>query len=67
MILTIDIGNTNTVLGCWKGEKLTLTLRMHTDRDRTADEYSLLIGGLLRDPLRYPGAYSQALCRSFAT
>ena len=45
MILTIDIGNTNTVLGCWRGEKLTLTLRMHTDRDRTADEYSLLIGG----------------------
>lgn len=48
MILTIDIGNTNTVLGCWKGSKLPLTLRLHTDRDRTADEYCLLVGDLLR-------------------
>ena len=64
MILTIDIGNTNTVLGCWRGEKLTLTLRMHTDRDRTADEYSLLIGGLLRDRGADPGEISGGILSS---
>lgn len=47
MILTIDIGNTNTVLGCWQKEKLLLTLRLHTNRDQTADEAALLIGQLL--------------------
>ncbi|WP_322200174.1 type III pantothenate kinase [Acutalibacter intestini] len=48
MILTIDIGNTNTVLGCWRDGKLILTLRLHTNRDQTADEYCLLIGNLLK-------------------
>ncbi|MCI9552587.1 MAG: type III pantothenate kinase [Acutalibacter sp.] len=48
MILTIDIGNTNTVLGCWRDGKLILTLRLHTSRDQTADEYCLLIGNLLK-------------------
>ncbi len=64
MILTIDIGNTNTVLGCWKHDNLTLTLRMHTDRDRTADEYSLLIGGLLRDRGADPGEISGGILSS---
>lgn len=64
MILTIDIGNTNTVLGCWKGEKLTLTMRLHTDRDRTADEYCLLIGNLLRDRGADPGEISGGILSS---
>jgi len=55
MILTIDIGNTNTVLGCWQGEKLMPTMRLHTDRDRTADEYCLLVGDLLRSRGVDPG------------
>lgn len=49
MILTIDIGNTNTVLGCWREGRLILTVRLHTNRDQTADEYCLLITGLLRN------------------
>ena len=48
MILAIDIGNTNTVLGCLEGERLLFTLRVRSDRDKTSDEYSLLIDGLLR-------------------
>lgn len=64
MILTIDIGNTNTVLGCWKSGGLILTLRIHTDRDRTADEYSLLIGGLLRDRGLEPGEVSGGILSS---
>lgn len=55
MILTIDTGNTHTVLGLWQGERLLDTLRIHTDRDKTADEYHLLVKNLLRN---LPGAYS---------
>ena len=47
MILAIDIGNTNTVLGCWQGDSLLFTLRIRSDRHKTADEYGLLLEGLL--------------------
>ncbi len=47
MILAIDIGNTNTVLGCLEGEELLFTLRIRSDRYKTADEYCLLLEGLL--------------------
>ncbi len=47
MILAIDIGNTNTVFGCLEEDTLLFTLRIRTDRLKTADEYRLLIGGLL--------------------
>lgn len=47
MILAIDIGNTNTVLGCLAGDELLFTLRIRSDRHKTADEYCLLLEGLL--------------------
>lgn len=47
MILAIDIGNTNTVLGGMEGEQLCFTLRIRSDRLKTADEYMLTIKGLL--------------------
>lgn len=47
MILAIDIGNTNTVLGCLQGDDLQFTLRIRSDRYKTADEYCLLLEGLL--------------------
>ena len=47
MILAIDIGNTNTVLGCLEGDNLLFTLRIRSDRYKTADEYSLLLEGLI--------------------
>lgn len=48
MILAIDTGNTNTVLGCLENHKLLFTLRVRSDREKTADEYALLLDGLLR-------------------
>ncbi len=42
MLLVIDIGNTNTSLGTFRGEELTAHWRMATVRDRTADEYGVL-------------------------
>ncbi len=48
MILAIDTGNTNTVLGCLEGDRILFTLRVTSDRSKTADEYALLLESLLR-------------------
>lgn len=64
MILTIDIGNTNTVLGCWRQDKLLLTLRLHTNRDQTADEYCLLVSQLLKSRGVEPGELSGGILSS---
>ncbi len=43
MILAIDVGNTNTVLGVYKNEKLIKHWRISTDKDKTPDEYGILL------------------------
>ena len=45
-LLAVDVGNTNTVLGLWKGEELTRSWRLTTRRDATSDEIALSIRGL---------------------
>jgi pantothenate kinase, type III len=47
MLLAIDIGNTNTTLGLFDGDALVADFRLHSDRDRTSDEYAALIASLL--------------------
>ena len=47
MLLTIDVGNTQTVMGLFEGEELTHHWRLSTQRQRSADEYRLLFSGLL--------------------
>ena len=42
MLLVIDVGNTNIVLGVFEGKKLLYDWRLSTEKDRTADEYGLL-------------------------
>lgn len=42
-ILVIDAGNTNTVLGLYQGPTLRALWRLATSRERTADEYGVLI------------------------
>jgi type III pantothenate kinase len=49
MLLAIDIGNTNTVLGVFDGEKLDRSWRIKTDSRNTADELWLTYRGLLAD------------------
>ena len=49
MLLTIDVGNTNTVIGCFDGEQLVDSWRIKTDARATADEIALLLRGLLAD------------------
>jgi type III pantothenate kinase len=42
MLLVIDLGNTNTVLGVFRGNELVANWRLTTARDQTADEYGIL-------------------------
>jgi type III pantothenate kinase len=46
MLLTIDIGNTNTVLGVFRGEELIANWRLTTARAQTVDEYGVLTRNL---------------------
>ncbi|WP_301860751.1 type III pantothenate kinase [uncultured Megasphaera sp.] len=46
MLLVIDVGNTNIVLGVFKGTELLDHWRISTDRLRTTDEYGVLIRNL---------------------
>ncbi len=46
MLLVFDVGNTNIVLGVYDSEKLTVNWRIATDRQKTADEYGMLIHSL---------------------
>lgn len=43
MILAVDIGNTNVVVGCMDEKGIALKLRLATDRDATHLEYALQI------------------------
>lgn len=43
MLMVLDVGNTNTVLGVYAGEELINHWRLKTERERTADEYGILI------------------------
>ncbi len=43
MILVIDIGNTNIVLGVYKEQKLVHHWRISTDKSRTMDEYAVIV------------------------
>jgi type III pantothenate kinase len=46
MLLVIDVGNTNIVLGIYEGERLVDNWRIWTERDRTSDEYGILVRNL---------------------
>ena len=47
MLLTIDVGNTNTVLGVFKDKELIRSWRVKTDARNTADELWLQFGALV--------------------
>lgn len=46
MILAIDAGNTNIVLGCMGDDTIRFTARVSTDRAKTEDEYALIFRNL---------------------
>jgi type III pantothenate kinase len=49
MLLAIDVGNTNTVLGIYDGDELLHDWRVRTVIDHTVDEYGALILNLLKN------------------
>lgn len=48
MLLVIDVGNTNIVLGIYDGQRLVRDWRISTDKAKTSDEYGILIRELFR-------------------
>ena len=48
MLMVIDVGNTNTVLGLYRGDELLHCWRLLTVRERTADEWGILIRTLFQ-------------------
>ena len=47
MLLAIDVGNTNTVIGLFDGDRMERSWRVKTDARATADEMWLTYRGLL--------------------
>ena len=59
MLLAIDVGNTNTVLGLFAGDQLVSSWRTKTDSRETADELALKFKAILSDA---PDITGIALC-----
>jgi type III pantothenate kinase len=47
MLLAVDVGNTQTVVGLFNGDRLGENWRLATDLTRTADELGVLLSGML--------------------
>lgn len=63
MLLAIDIGNTNVTLGVWNGRAWQREWRLRTMRERTADEYGILLTNLLREATLF-GAIEEVILSS---
>ena len=48
MLLVLEVGNTNTKIGIYDGDRLRVSWRLTSRREQTADEYGLFIETLLR-------------------
>ncbi|AKV55475.1 pantothenate kinase [Bifidobacterium actinocoloniiforme DSM 22766] len=48
MLLAVDIGNTNTVIGFMEGRRVRASYRIATRAGRTADEYGMILTDFLR-------------------
>ncbi|MGA6926595.1 MAG: type III pantothenate kinase [Desulfosarcina sp.] len=46
MLLVIDVGNTNTVMGIYRGEVLVKDWRIRTERKTTEDEFNVIVTSL---------------------
>ena len=71
MILAIDVGNSNIVLGGIDNEKIYFTVRLSTDRFKSNDEYAVLIKNLIElngyDPADMEGSIISTVVTALAT
>ena len=56
VLLVVDVGNTNTIFGVFRGDELVESFRLSTDSERTADEYGALLLPLFERAGIEPGA-----------
>jgi type III pantothenate kinase len=63
-LLVVDVGNTNTVFGVYRGEDLASHYRLSTSRERTHDEYGALMQPLLERSGIAPGALDAVVVSS---
>lgn len=61
MLLAIDVGNTNTVAGLFEGERLVVSWRFSTERQRMPDEWWALLAPLLGTAGVAPAAVDGAI------
>jgi len=54
MLLTVDIGNTNALLGIFLGDELVFHWRLKSDARRTQDEYWVYLDCAFSDGRGYP-------------
>ena len=47
MLLAIDIGNTNLVIGCFQNDEIVFKARIATDRIKTSDQYGVEIKNMM--------------------
>jgi len=64
MILAVDVGNTNIVLGCLKGDETLFIERLSTDTGKTAMEYAILIRAAFQVHKISPGKLGGAIIGS---
>ncbi|MGH9790894.1 MAG: type III pantothenate kinase, partial [Candidatus Acidiferrales bacterium] len=64
MLLTVDVGNTNTVLGVYRGAELLAHWRLTTARNQTVDEYGILTRNLFTLARLDPGEISGVIISS---
>ena len=64
MLMAFDVGNTTIAVGLFRGRKLVRSWKLKTDSDRTADEYGMIILGLLHAAGLTAGKITEAILSS---
>ncbi len=64
MLLVIDVGNTNTVMGIYDDKHLVRDWRIRTERNTTADEFNVLATGLFSGSSMNPGEIHKTIISS---
>ncbi len=61
MLLVIDVGNTNTVIGVFDGDTLVADWRIRSERHMTEDEFNVLVSNLFQERNLLPSAIDKTL------
>src|ERR1700692_1805862 len=71
MLVALDVGNTNTVLGVFRNKELLANWRLTTARDQTIDEYGILTRDLFtlaeHEPREMMGVIISSILPSLST